>query len=194
MRPLHTAGMAPFHLLDDVIVLADAAMRAGAPERIVESLTRGLGGLLATPQSLPHWLLSTGRDGIVRRQLYLSRTLGYEVVAITWAPGQRSAIHDHADTWGIEAVLQGQLDVQDYRETARHRALSQLAPGQLHVLAAGTVIGLLPPHDLHACGNASAAGVAVSLHVYGKHLQQVKRFTHIQGDLYRPQRVMLGTV
>lgn len=183
-----------FPLLDDVIVLTDAAVRAGDPEKAVAALKSGLQGLLAGPVELPDWLLEPHADAHARRELYRSREHGYEVIAITWAPGQLSTVHDHGDTWGVESVLRGRLEVIDYKVRAQHRALSELAPAGRHVLEPGGVIGLLPPQDLHQCGNPSAQEVAVSLHVYGKHLQHVKRYTHVEGALYRPQRVMLGTV
>ena len=183
-----------FPLLDDVIVLTDAAVRAGPPAKVVAALKGGLQGLLAGPVELPDWLLEPRADEHARRQLYRSREHGYEVIAITWAPGQLSTVHDHGDTWGVESVMRGRLEVIDYRVKAQHRALSELHAAGTHVLEPGAVIGLLPPHDLHQCRSASTDGPTVSLHVYGKHLQHVKRYTHVEGDLYRPQRVMLGTV
>ena len=189
-----TPPPAPFPLLDDVIVLSNAAMRADEPAKAVNKLVKGLRGLLAGPLELPEWLLETHPDEHARRELYRSREHGYEVIAITWAPGQVSTVHDHGDTWGVESVLRGRLEVNDYRLKAQHRALSELEPDGGHVLETGSVIGLVPPQDLHQCRNADPHEVAVSLHVYGKHLDHVKRYTHVEGNLYRPQRVMLGTV
>lgn len=183
----------PFLLLDDVVVLTNAAMRAGKPPKIVAALAAGLEGLLSARLELPDWLLEAGAGGHTRRELYRSREHGYEVVAITWAPGQASMVHDHGDTWGVEAVLQGRLEVLDYRVKAQHRALSELRAAGRHLLQPGAVLSLLPPHDLHQCRNVDEEDTAVSLHIYGKHLQHVKRYTRVEGDLYRPQRVMLGT-
>ncbi len=186
----------PFPLLDDIVVLADAAMRAEAPARIVERLAAGLRDLLAGHDEapLPAWLLDGAPEGYVRRELYRSRSHGYQIVAITWAPGQGSPVHDHGDTWGIEALLRGRLEVVDYRVVARHRALAELRPATSHTLEPGTVIGLLPPHDLHACRNASARETAVSLHVYGRALDAVKRYAQVGDALYRPQRIRLAVV
>ena len=185
---------AQFSLLDDVIVLSNAAMRAGEPAKAVEALVKGLNGLLAGPLEVPAWLLETQSDEHARRELYRSREHGYEIIAITWAPGHASTVHDHGDTWGVEAVMRGRLEVTDFRVLAQHRALSELEVTGCDVLKPGDVISLLPPHDLHQCRNPSADEIAVSLHVYGKHLEHVKRYTHVEGGLYRPQRVMLGTV
>lgn len=183
-----------FPLLEDVIVLTDAAMRAREPRRIVAALVDGLRAALATAGALPPELLRGEPAAHVRRELYRSPDHGYQIIAITWAPGQGSGVHDHDQTWGVEAVLRGRLDVLDYKVRGRHRALSELHPFDQHPLVDGTVIGLLPPHDLHSCRNGSARETAVSLHIYGKPLDSVKRYVHVEGNLYRPERVKLEAV
>lgn len=184
----------PFPLLEDIVVLADAAMRAREPRRIVARLIDGLRGALAVAGALPPELLRGAPEAPARRELYRSPRHGYQIIAITWLPGQASPVHDHGRTWGVEAVLRGRLDVLDYRVRGRHRALSELHPADQHPLVDGTVIGLLPPHDLHSCRNASARETAVSLHVYGEPLENVKRYIHVDGDLYRPERTRLEVV
>ncbi|TWI00002.1 putative metal-dependent enzyme (double-stranded beta helix superfamily) [Luteimonas cucumeris] len=183
-----------FALLEDVIVLADIAMASSRPERIVPMLVEGLSGAIANVGPLPAWLLATDSRGYVRRELYRSPEHDYQVLAITWAPGQGSAVHDHADTWGVEAVLQGELEVVDYRIAGRRGALTALRPTDHRPLPAGSLIGLLPPHDLHACRNASARVTAVSLHVYGRELKEVRRYTQVEDGLYRSERTRLSTV
>lgn len=185
---------ASFPLLDDVVVLADAAMKAGRPERIVPQLVANLQGLLGNVGALPPELLQPGRTAPARRELYRSHAFGYRVIAITWGTGQSSPIHDHADTWGIEAVLHGELEVVDFRSVREYEALSELVPSGQHRLRAGQVISLLPPHDLHACRNVGTRGPAVSLHVYGRHLEEVRSYVHLDGRLYRQERVRLESV
>ncbi len=185
---------ASFPLLDDVVVLADVAMASNHPQKIVPALVEGLRGALAQVGELPAWLLETASDGPVRRELYRSPEFDYQVIAIAWAPGQGSGVHDHADTWGVEAVLRGQLEVVDYRIAGRHKALTELRPADHRPLPAGSVIGLLPPHDLHACRNAASRGTTVSLHIYGKHLKDVTRYVHVEESHYRAEKVRLISV
>lgn len=192
-HPTPNGGLA-FPLLEDVVVLADVAMRLRQPQRIVRALTDGLRGALKTCGALPPLLLQTDSAGYVRRELYRSAEFGYQILALTWGPGQGSPVHDHADTWGVEAVLRGRLQVTDYRARHRNDALAQLRATDSHELVDGSVIGLLPPHDLHACSNPSADEVAVSLHIYGTTLEGAHRFVHVDGDTYRPERVVLRSV
>jgi len=193
-HPLEAIRQEPFPLLDDIVVLTDAAMKAGKPSKIVPRLVENLQGLLGNIGELPPSLLQAGAHEYVRRELYRSSTFGYRVFAITWGPGQSSPIHDHADTWGIEAVLRGELEVVDFRSVREYEALSELVPSGLHRLLPGNVISLLPPHDLHACRNVGTRQVAVSLHVYGRQLEEVRRYAHIEGRLYRQERLRLKSV
>lgn len=185
-------------VLDQVIEVADAAMAAQRPARIVPRLVEGLQALFASDPALagdiPASLQVTSADGYLRRELYRSPQFGYHVFLMTWAPGQHSPIHDHADVWGIEAVLQGELEVVDYRVADRRDALVELHPVGHHQMTPGSVIGLLPPHDLHACGNAVPDGVTVSLHIYGHHMEEVQRYAHVENLWYRPQSVFLESI
>ncbi len=70
-------------------------------------------------------------------------------------------------------------------------ARSQLVPADRHPLVDGTVIALRPPHDRDSCRNGGVRDTAVSLPVYRKPLDNVKRYVHVEGDLYRPERVRL---
>lgn len=191
---VNAAQRESFPLLDDVIVLADVAMASNHPHKIVPALVEGLRGALASTGPLPAWLLETSTDGPLRRELYRSKAFDYQIVAIAWAPGQGSGVHDHADTWGVEAVLRGELEVVDYRIAGRHKALAELRPADHRPLPAGSVIGLLPPHDLHACRNAAKRGVTVSLHLYGTRLTDVTRYVAVDDGLYRAERTRLTSL
>ncbi len=190
-QPSIVATREDFPLLDDIVVLTDAAMNAGQPRAIVPRLVASLQGLLGNIGELPAELLQADPRHYLRRELYRSPKFGYRIFALTWGPGQASPIHDHADTWGIEAVLHGELEVVDFRSVREYEALNELLPSGQHRLAAGDVIGLLPPHDLHACRNVGTRQSAVSLHVYGRHLEEVRSYVHLEGRLYRQEQVRL---
>ena len=40
--------------------------------------------------------------------------LGYTAVVMTWGPGQRTPLHDHAGIWCVEGVVEGRMDVTQY--------------------------------------------------------------------------------
>ena len=35
-------------------------------------------------------------------------------VVMTWGPGQRTPLHDHAGIWCVEGVVEGRMDVTQY--------------------------------------------------------------------------------
>lgn len=182
-----------FPLLDDIIALADIACASRDPKRIVATLVDGMRALLESDPQLPSSLLAARPDAYARRELYRSGRHGYQVLAITWAPGQGSGVHDHAEQWGVEAVVRGELEIVDF-EAVRQQALTRLKPLGHRTLRTGHVIGLLPPHDLHACRNAGSRESAVSLHVYGRPLEKVRRFVQVEDDLYRAERATLTSL
>lgn len=182
-----------FPFLDDVIALADIACASRDPKQIVATLADGMRALLESDPQLPSFLFAARPHAYARRELYRSGRRGYQVLAITWAPGQGSGVHDHADQWGVEAVVRGELEVVDFKATAQ-KALTRLTPAGHHALKTGQVIGLLPPHDLHACRNASSRDSAVSFHIYGRPLENVNRFIQVEEDLYRVERARLSSI
>ncbi|MET0718827.1 MAG: cysteine dioxygenase family protein [Pseudoxanthomonas sp.] len=180
-----------FPLLDDVVALSDIAMSAHSRFAAVELLVQGLGSVLRARFELPAFLLVPDPWNCIRHELYRSPEFGYQIVAITWAPKQESGIHDHGSTWGIEAVLAGELEVTDYVISEERSPWVRMEELDQKILRAGQVIGLLPPHDLHACRNPAHDRTAVSLHVYGKPLEQVQRYHPARDDLYRQDGAQL---
>lgn len=185
--PVHS-----FPLLDDLVAFTDIAMQSRSRFASLELLTQGIRSILRTRIVLPPYLLVTDPWKYVRQELYRSAALGYQIVAITWAPGQASGIHDHGDRWGIEAVLRGSLEVTDYAIAGQEGALVKMQALGHTRLEAGDVIGLLPPHDLHACRNLDE-DTTVSLHIYGRPLEVVRRFVATE-DAYREEKARLHVV
>lgn len=183
-----------FPLLDDVIAFTDIAMSARSRFASVELLTHGLGRVLRSKFKLPKFLLVPDPWTYVRHELYRSPEFGYQIIAITWAPRQDSGIHDHGSTWGVEAVLTGRLEVVDYVISEERDAWVRMEELERTVLEPGKVIGLLPPHDLHACRNLSHDTTTVSLHIYGRPLELVRRYLPRGNDLYRPDKAQMHAV
>ncbi|HST45078.1 MAG TPA: cysteine dioxygenase family protein [Luteimonas sp.] len=186
-----------FPLLEDVVVVTDAAMQHREPKRIVPKLVQLLENAIPRAGALPADCLVAGGDTYSRREVYRSPRWGYQILLLTWAPGHASTIHDHASAWGVEAVLRGRLEVSDYGIANRDGPLVELRPREQHELIDGRVIGLLPPHDLHMCRNVQSRETAVSLHIYGTPLLDVCRYVPAgpgaaTDGWYRKERVTLA--
>ena len=160
-----------------LVAALDAAVGHPSQEAVIAALGRTLAALFADPGFvLPPALLRPVHDHYARRELHVSPTLDYSVVAMTWAPGQGTPIHDHDGAWCTEIVWHGRLAITRYAPTERDGERWRFARIGSEVLFAGATDWLAPPHEYHAVHNPSAGEVAVSLHVYQRQLRRSHAF------------------
>src|SRR5437667_12103633 len=101
--------------LPDLIARLDAAVRLGDPAAITARIKRDLeGAIRARDVALPDRFHRTRADSYARRLLHRDDALGYTAVVMTWGPGQRTPLHDHAGIWCVEGVVEGRMDVTQY--------------------------------------------------------------------------------
>lgn len=122
-----------------------------------------------------------------RRLLYRDAELGFTAVVMTWGPGQRTALHDHAGLWCVEGVMEGELEV------TRYELLEELPDGVCRFAKrgaerarAGSAGALIPPFEHHVLANDHPERVALTLHVYGGEMSHCTIFEPIESDRYRP--------
>ncbi|MET0289511.1 MAG: cysteine dioxygenase family protein [Pseudoxanthomonas sp.] len=177
--------MLDFPLLDDVIALTSISLATPNIARRVQLLTEGMSGLLGTRHTLPDTFFVPDLERYRRHLLVNGEADGYQVLLMTWGPGQGTDIHDHGGTWGVESVLYGALEITDYAVEDNDGNCAELSVARRRTLEAGQSLGLVPPRDLHACRNASKRDVAVSLHVYGEAVDHVRTFQPTSHAQYR---------
>lgn len=157
--------------LPEIIRLVDEALGARDAAAIVETLSTRLPELIARHRrSLPAEWLRIDPRGYRRRELHYCPIGGYQILAMTWGPGQGTPIHDHREVWGVESVWQGELLVGEFKPADVAGDALKLEPVHASRLRAGDVLGLTPEHGLHLCRNPSPHTTTVSLHVYAKPL------------------------
>jgi uncharacterized NAD(P)/FAD-binding protein YdhS len=108
---------------------------------------------------------SYARRAVVRREKY-------ELLVLTWMPGQGSVAHDHSGSLCGLKVVQGSLTEQLYESgpdgQVRPAAACQLSAGETTVDPGGVV---------HSLANSAASGqMLVTLHLYSPPLPEVRRF------------------
>ena len=108
---------------------------------------------------------SYGRRAVVRRE-------NYELLVLTWMPGQQSVAHDHSGSLCGLKVVQGSLTEQLYQSgpdgQVRPRTASRLSAGETTV-DPGVVI--------HSLANPAASGqMLVTVHLYSPPLPEVRRY------------------
>jgi predicted metal-dependent enzyme (double-stranded beta helix superfamily) len=92
--------------------------------------------------------------------------LSYSALLISWPAAHRTPIHDHAGLWGIELVLDGALEVEEYA-TGSDLAAPQLVRQRALMLGVGDAAVFTGRRYAHRCRNLSSTRPALSLHVYG---------------------------
>jgi 3-mercaptopropionate dioxygenase len=154
-------------MIADLIARLDAAVKLGDTDAITASVKRELeNAIKAREVTLPERFHRTQPGGYARRLLYRSDALGYSAVVMTWAPGQRTPLHDHAGIWCVEGVVEGRMDVTQYdlvEESADRYRFE--ARGCVHA-AVGSAGCLIPPFEYHVLSNAIDRP-SITLHVYG---------------------------
>jgi predicted metal-dependent enzyme (double-stranded beta helix superfamily) len=142
---------------------------------------------------LPDRFRSTRRDSYCRRLLYRDPELGFTALVMTWGPGQRTALHDHAGIWCVEGVVEGELEV------TRYQLLEETAAGLCRFeekgsvrARAGSAGALIPPFEHHVLANVDPNRIALTLHVYGGEMDHCYTFLPEPDGRYRRQAKQLG--
>lgn len=115
---------------------------------------------------LPEALLRADPDHYLRRLVHSDPQRGYQLIAMTWGPGQGAPLHDHGGSWCVDCVWQGELDTVCHELIAEQDGLLRFSAGSPQRACAGTADWLAPPAEYHSVRNPSATHTAVSLHVY----------------------------
>lgn len=147
-------------------LLRDACGRADSDET-VRVLRDGMIRLINDKALfLPECVFEPVEGHYARREIYKCPDSGVSVVAMTWAPGQGTPIHDHCGLWGVEGVWQGEIEITQYE-------LLEEADGKVRFLRHEPMMGgvgssgcIIPPHEYHTIRNPDPKRIAISLHIY----------------------------
>ena len=178
-------------MIADLIARLDAAVKLGDTDAITACVKRELeNAIKAREVTLPERFHRTQPGGYARRLLYRSDALGYSAVVMTWAPGQRTPLHDHAGIWCVEGVVEGRMDVTQYdlvEESAGGFRFE--AKGCVHA-AVGSAGCLIPPFEYHVLANALDRP-SITLHVYGGEMTSCHVFEPLADGRYvRQERAL----
>jgi 3-mercaptopropionate dioxygenase len=178
-----------FEGCDEMVRVVNDAVRRPTVEQLTGALKDGLSELIKSGRlALPPELKQPCNGHYARRLLYKSEELGYVVVAMVWGPKQGTPLHDHAGTWCVEGVLEGEIEVTQYdlQEDAGPRLRFERQE-TLHT-ERGAAGSLIPPFDYHTIANARGDASAITLHVYGEEMNHCTVFEPVAdqgaGDWY----------
>lgn len=168
----------------------DAAVRNDCPTVITQALCHSLCRLIRDSEvRLPDCVYEAASDHYARREIYRSEELGYSVIAMTWGPGQGTAIHDHSGMWCVEGVWHGEIEVTAYELIEHSEDRYRFEARGTMLAGPGTAGSLIPPHEYHTIRNPSTDSVAVSLHIYRGSMTSCAVFQPVGDNWYqRDQR------
>jgi predicted metal-dependent enzyme (double-stranded beta helix superfamily) len=176
---IHPGCRALVEALDEVLACA------AAPEVMTRAVRDVLHELIEQGDlELPAELRRPAPSSYARRLVYASPDLGYNVLAMVWGPGQATPLHDHAGMWCVEGVLDGQIEVTQYRLVERNGKLCRFEPQGATTAGIGSAGRLIPPFDYHTIANARPAGASITLHVYGGEMDHCSIFEPRSGGWY----------
>jgi predicted metal-dependent enzyme (double-stranded beta helix superfamily) len=164
----------------------DEAVRAGDTAAIAQQVKSTLQSMLRDgPLPLDEHFREPRADTYARRLFHRDPDGHYTVVAMTWGPGQGTALHDHAGIWCVECVVDGQMEITQYDlqsgdgDTFRFTEQRRLSAGR------GSAGCLIPPFEYHTLANASAGTPSITLHVYGGEMDHCHIFEPAGDGSYR---------
>ena len=151
---------------------AELVEDAGADEaRLLARGAARLHDLVAHDDWLPAAYAAAEPDRYCQYLLHCDSRRRFCVVSFVWPPGQATPVHDHT-VWGLVGVLRG---VETSQPFLREGALVRPA-GPPRRLEAGDVEAVSPRlGDLHRVSNPLPDVTAVSIHVYGGNVGEVRR-------------------
>jgi predicted metal-dependent enzyme (double-stranded beta helix superfamily) len=151
------------------------ATRRGDAAAVAESLVS-----LAQREDCPQAADLADADLACRRvRLACAEGTSQSCLLIAWAAGATTPLHDHSGLWGVELVLDGALQVDEFApiDMPPHGALICRRNLLLGLGDAATFGGA---NYLHRCRNLSDRRPALSLHVYGGNLHRYRVFEPAQ--------------
>jgi|GEM_PF-1045629 len=110
--------------------------------------------------------------------------IGCSALMMYWPKGYSTLPHDHAGLWGIELVIDGALQIDEFVRVGE-RARPTLALARSLYLGIGDAAVFSGDAYVHRCRNLSGTQAALSLHVYGGSLDAYRAFLVDTSGRYR---------
>jgi 3-mercaptopropionate dioxygenase len=178
--------------LADLIARLDAAVQLRDPDAITDRIKRDLQDAIRSHAvELPERFHRVRSDGYARRLLHRDDRLGYTAVVMTWGPGQRTPLHDHAGIWCVEGVVEGRMDVTQYDLVDEAADAYRFEAKSCVHASVGSAGCLIPPFEYHVLANAIDEP-SVTLHVYGGEMTTCHVFEPTDNGRYVRRERRLG--
>ncbi|HEX7181822.1 MAG TPA: cysteine dioxygenase family protein [Thermoanaerobaculia bacterium] len=173
-------------IVDPLIERLRDAVRLRDVTAIAERIKRELESFIPDEGlRLPERFRKALPDTYARRLLYRDSELDFTALVMTWGPGQRTALHDHAGIWCVEGVVEGEMEVHRYEMLEEEGDLCRFVEHGCVQACAGSAGALIPPFEHHILANTRPDRVSLTLHVYGGEMDHCSVFEPVGDGFYR---------
>jgi len=189
MTAMSTASTPVFGLRDYVHSIESVLERRPSNKVIIREISAATKQLCASDRWLEERFRVGNPDCYTRHLLHRDVNNRFVVLALVWMPGQMTPIHDHS-CWGVMGLIQNSLEeiCYDRLDDGKRSDYAELEQSRGTDVGQGGVAYLLPPYEeIHRIGNTSSKPT-ISLHVYGRDLDEVNVFDQVSGKV-SPMRI-----
>ncbi len=180
-------------LLKPLIDRMSSAVRLKNPAVVTKQIKKDLEELIQNGQlNLPSEFKIPQSSCYARRLLHQDEELGFVIVAMTWGPGQKTQLHDHAGIWCVEGVIEGEMSVTQYELIEKKKNLFKFVKRDVIRAGVGGAGALIPPHEHHILANALKDQPSVTLHVYGGEINRCNVFVSKVNGWYEREECELN--
>ena len=172
----------------ELLAVARKAVAAIDEQQIVSILKDGLVAMARRGMFESFPFPAPSADRYARSLIFSDAWERFTVIAMTWSPGQKTALHDHASVWCVEVVVDGQMEVTNF-QLMEERAGGRCRFEQRETIAAPPASSgsLIPPFEHHIFGNVGATP-SHTVHVYGGPMNGCNVFDPIGGGWWQRDR------
>ena len=123
-------------------------------------------------------------DHYARNPIYVAEDGSMSLFTLVWLSGQWTPVHDHG-TWGVVGVVDGVLEEKSFMPEGNAITGDSgivLKRGGVILLTGGAVTSFVPnPDHIHETGVAAHREMAVTLHIYGRAMNNYHAYNIEQG-------------
>ncbi|MEM8963601.1 MAG: cysteine dioxygenase family protein [Acidobacteriota bacterium] len=135
---------------------------------------------------LPAALRRPVAERYARHSIHWDPVRNYSVLAMVWASGQGTPLHDHDGMWCVEGLLQGELAITQYELHERQDDRYRFSKDSTVSARVGSAGGLIPPFDYHTIENPNDT-TAITIHVYGGQLMRCNIFEPVANNWWQAE-------
>ena len=158
------------YTIDHLVADVNALLKTHLSEYgLIENIGRVMKRAMRNPELLTPAQRQGNDEHYARHYLYRDPDDRFVVMALVWAPGQGTPVHDHG-TWGVIGIYENELEAVNFKrlDDSSDEEYADLRETGRMFLTKGALCWVLPPNEEIHINRNESEHTAITLHVYGK--------------------------